>query len=409
MSLAVAVMQPHKKILSDKLSPELVEAQQKLLQLRAQLGITPLSGGASPLAAAPQETGTSWTLRNAQVALQQRRLQLGIAKPAVVQTPTNWPETEPAASTSLETTIQSSATVTVHPTIAMAILRQHLEAPARVYFLLRAIDSVGRGWLPLEQVREQLTQKESPLRICGWRRLRQLLKEGEGIFWHRDDQDRLWIKGAHRIAYTLNSGRLQGFPVALPTQALLGGIQGVRAAFYGCFHGGRESKPISRDTLRSVTGLAERTQRAYDRVAKIKRQPNIAIGEGHSQEKAQERAWSKGRAVFHFIDTKGLHGRVGREYVAWHLPNSYQTAYQRRSRGSRKRLNRKLNDLVKKGIPGNTEAAVERVFFSTGALAVRQYNRDPHQDAYWQPDHPERNTASFWHVIAAIERQKRVV
>ena len=397
-------MQPNTEILSYKLSPELLEAQVKLLKLRASLGITPSSGGESALTAAPQETGISWSLRNAQVALQQRRLQLGIAKPATTQTAADLPEEVPTSNANHEAAFQSPTTITVHPTIAMAILRQHLEAPARVYFLLRVIDSVGRGWLPLEHVREQLTHKESPLQVCGWRRLRQLLKEGEGIFWQRDDQDRLWIKGAHRIAYTLNSGRLQGFPVALPTQALLGGIQGVRAAFYGCFHGGRESKPISRDTLRSVTGLADRTQRVYDRVAKIKRQRNIAIGEGYSQEKAQERAWSKGRTVFHFIDTKGLQGRVGREYVAWHLPNSYQTTYQRRSRGSRKRLNRKLNDLLTKGITGNTEAAVEKVFFPTGALAARRYNRDPHQDVYWQPEQPERSNAGLWHVIAAMER-----
>lgn len=397
-------MQPQKKILSDKLSPELLEAQAKLLQLRRNLGIAPSRGGASPLAAATPETGTNWSLRNAQAALQQRRLQLGIAKPALTQKPPDWPETAPAASACPETTIQSSITVTVHPTIAMAILRQHLEAPARVYFLLRVIDSVGRGWLPLEQVREQLTKKESPLRICGWRRLRQLLKEGEGIFWHRDDQDRLWVKGAHRIAYTLGSGLLQGFPVALPTQAFLGGIQAVRAAFYGCFHGGRDSKPISRDTLRSVTGLAERTQRAYDRVAKIKRQRNIAVGEGYSQDKAQERAWLKGRAVFHFVDAKGLQGRVGREYVAWHLPNSYQTTYQRRSRGSRKRLNRKLNDLLTKGITGNTEAAVEKVFFPTGALAVRRYNRDPEIDAYWQQEQATRAGSEIWRVITASKK-----
>lgn len=396
-------MQPNEEILSCKLSPELLEAQEKLLKLRASLGITPSTGSESPLAAAPQETGASWSLLNAQIALQQRRLQLSIAKPATTQVAAAWPEEAPASNPVPDVISQSPTTITVHPTIAMAILRQHLEAPARVYFLLRVIDSVGRGWLPLEQVREHLTQKELPLRICGWRRLRQLLKEGEGIFWHRDDQDRLWIKGAHRIAYTLNSGRLQGFPVALPTQALLGGIQGVRAAFYGCFHGGRDGKPISRDTLRSVTGLAERTQRVYDQVAKIKRQRNIAIGEGYSQEKAQERAWLRGRGIFHFIDTKGLQGKVGREYVAWHLPNSYLTTYQHRSRGSRKRLNRKLNDLLMKGITGNTEVAVEKVFFATGALAVRQYNRDPHQDVYWQPDHSEKSKAGLWHIIAAME------
>jgi hypothetical protein len=397
-------MPPQKEILSDKLSPELLEAQAKLLQLRANLGIAPSMGGASPLAAATPETGTNWSLRNAQAALQQRRLQLGIAKPATSQTAADWPDEVPASNPIPDVIPRSSTTVTVHPTIAMAILRQHLEAPARVYFLLRVIDVVGRGWLPLGLVREQLTKKESPLRICGWRRLRQLLKEGEGIFWHRDDQDRLWTKGAHRIAYTLDSGRLQGFPVALPTQAFLGGIQAVRAAFYGCFHGGRDSKPISRDTLRSVTGLAERTQRAYDLVAKIKRQRNIAIGEGYSQEKAQERAWLKGRAVFHFIDAKGLQGRVGREYVAWHLPNSYQTIYQRRSRGSRKRLNRKLNDLLTKGITGNTEAAVEKVFFPTGALAVRRYNRDPDIDAYWRQEQATRTETEIWRVITSSRK-----
>src|SRR5690606_20744150 len=119
----------------------------------------------------------------------------------------------------------------------------------RVYFLLRVIDSAGRGWLPIEHVRQQLTQKDSPVKFCGWRRLRQLLREGEGIFWQRDDQDRLWLIGAHRIAYKLDSARLQGFPVELPISALLGGIQAVRAAFYATFHGGRDGKPISRETL----------------------------------------------------------------------------------------------------------------------------------------------------------------
>jgi len=395
-------MQPNTEILSCKLSPELLEAQEKLQKLRASLGIAPSSGSASPLAAATQETGTSWSLRNAQIALQQRRLQLGIAKPATTQTAADWPEDVLASNPVPDVISRSSTTITIHPTIAMAILRQHLEAPARVYFLLRVIDSAGRGWLPLEQVREQLAKKESPLRICGWRRLRQLVKEGEDIFWHRDDQDRLWIKGVHRIAYTLNSGRLQGFPVALPTQALLGGIQGVRAAFYGCFHGGRESKPISRDTLRAVTSLAERTQRVYDRVAKIKRQRNVAIGEGYSQEKAQERAWSKGRAVFHFIDTKGLRGRAGREYVAWHLPNSYQTTYQRRSRGSRKRLNRKLNDLLTKGITGNTEAAVEKVFFPNAALAVKVHSRNLEITHYWPNNQSPGKECILWSVLPGL-------
>jgi len=295
-------------------------------------------------------------------------------------------------------------TITVHPTILLAILKQHLEALGRVWLLLRAIDRDGRGWLDVEDTRRHLTEKGSPYHICGWRRLRQLMAQGEGVFWHRDEQDRLWLYGAHRIAYELDSGRLQGFPVELPISALLGGIQAVRAAFYATFHGGRDSKPISRDTLESLSGIPGRTQLEYDRVARVERRRNIAVGERHTAENAQGRAWRHGRAAFHFIDTEGRQGRAGREYVAWHLPNSYRADYQRRSRGSRKRLNRKLADLVKKGIPGNDDRAVEKLFFPTGALAAKRYNRCSEQDAYWQQEERTRAGGGLWHVMAGAPR-----
>jgi len=264
------------------------------------------------------------------------------------------------------------------------------------------MDQMGQGWLDLEDIRRQLTEKGSPLKVCCWRRLRQLLKQGEGIFWQRDGQGRVWLKGAHRIAYTLDCGRLQGFPIELPLEALLGGIQAVRAAFYGSFHAGRDAKPISRETLSQLSGVPERTQRAYDHVAQIKRQRNIAIGEHYSQENVQDRAWKQGRAVFHFVDVRGRQGRKNGEYVAWHLPNSYQAAYQRRSRGSRKRLNHKLADLLMKGITGNDERVVEKVFFSNGSVAAKQYNRDPHKDAYWQQDRPTGAGDGLWHVMTGI-------
>jgi hypothetical protein len=289
----------------------------------------------------------------------------------------------------------------------LAMLKQNLEAPGRVYFLLRSLDTDGRGWLEIDHIRRLLTQKDSPWRICGWRRLRQLLREGEEVFWSRDDRDRLWLHGAHKIAHTLDCKRLAGFPILLPVSSLLGGIQAVRAAFYAAFHGGRHSSPISRQTLRVVSGVAERTQRVYDRLAQVQRQRNMAVGERYSQDAIQERAWAKGRAVFYFVDTKGLQGRAGRDYIAWNLPNSYQAAYQRRSRGSRKRLNRKLADLVNKGIPGNDDKAVEKLFFSNGALAAKRYNRDSEIDAYWQQEQIVRAGTEIWSVIAG--RRKRPV
>lgn len=394
-------MQPDAGVNSPEPSEALRQAQARLLQLRAERGIEVKASAIPPWETAEEATGApNWPLLNAQKELQRHRA--AISRGTTLSVPAIPAPIHTEGAGTASPTACSTQTV-VHPTILLSMLKQHLEAPGRVWLLLRAIDRDGRGWLTMEDARQRLTGKGSPYRICGWRRLRQLLAQGESVFWHRDEQDRLWLYGAHRIAYKLDSGRLQGFPVELPISALLGGIQAVRAAFYATFHGGRDSKPISRETLESLSGIPGRTQLEYDRVALVERRRNIAIGERHTAENAQERAWRHGRAAFHFIDTEGRQGRAGREYVAWHLPNSYRADYQRRSRGSRKRLNRKLADLVKKGIPGNDDRAVEKLFFPNGALAARQYNRDPEIDAYWRQGNPTRAGDLLWHVIAGIE------
>jgi hypothetical protein len=282
------------------------------------------------------------------------------------------------------------------------MLKQGIEAPGRVYLLLRVVDEQRRGWLGIEEVGNRLTDRQSPLRICGRRRLRQLLQQGEGIFWQRDRRGRLWLAGAHRVAHRLGIARLQGFPIALPVAALLGGIQTVRAHFYAAFHSGRDEKPISRECLRGISGTAERTQRVYDRVAKVRRQSNLAVGERHSQQNAQERAWRQGRGVFRFLDGRGLQGRKNEAYVAWRLPNSYGGPHERRSPGSRKRVNRKLADLVYEGIPGNSEGVIERVFWADGGTAARQYNRDPRNDAYWSQRDGQRKGECIWWVFAGM-------
>ena len=316
-------MQPDADINSPEPSEALRQAQARLLQLRAERGIEVKASAIPPWEAAEELTGApNWPLLNAQKDLQRRRAAAS-SSPTFPGCVSATPESTPAAPVPIQTeeaglscsTACSTKTIVVHPTILLAMLKQHLEAPGRVWLLLRAIDRDGRGWLDLEDIRHHLTKKDSPRRILGWRRLRQLLAQGEGLFWRRDEQDRLWLSGAHKTAYKLDSGRLQGFPVELPVSALLGGIQAVRAAFYATFHGGRDSKPISRETLESLSGIPGRTQLEYDRVARVERRRNIAIGERYSQEHAQDRAWKQGRVVFQFVDTEGRQGRQGREYV----------------------------------------------------------------------------------------------
>lgn len=131
------------------------------------------------------------------------------------------------------------SSVKVYPDIALGMLRREQAATGRVWLLLRAIDADGRGWLAADETRAVLCDIESPLRLCGRRRLRQLLAQGEGLFWQRDGRDRIWLRGPARVAAGLGVARLGSRPIDVPTATLLGGIGDVRAHLYATFHSGR--------------------------------------------------------------------------------------------------------------------------------------------------------------------------
>ena len=96
----------------------------------------------------------------------------------------------------------------------------------------------------------------------------------------------------------------------------------VKAHFYASFHSGRKhNDPISRETLEEVTGIPARMQREYEKIAGISKRQNMAVGERHTAENVQKRAWLQGTAVFDFIDHHGRQGPQKRHYIAWWQPS----------------------------------------------------------------------------------------
>ena len=297
------------------------------------------------------------------------------------------------------------------------MLGQGLAAPGRLWLLLRYIDREGRGWISLEQAQDELCHKESALRLCGRRQLRNLLRQGQDIFWLRD-KERLWLKSAGRVAVALGVERLRDRPVALPLSTLLGGIGQVRAHFYASFHSGRPANekektgsPINRATLEKITHVPARTQRLYEERAGVLCQANMAIGERLTQQNLQERAWRHGRATFLFNDHEGKQGPAGGRYVAWRLPNSYKGPHATSPKGRQKKINRQI-DLVNSRAQGNdldravvrsrttTPGTVDRLFHTNGQKAGRAYNRDQSQDIYWPAGRP-RTGRRLWRVLPA--------
>lgn len=318
----------------------------------------------------------------------------------------------PAPATASNT---AKETVKLYPDIALGILHKELTAAGRIWLLLRYLDQDGRGWLRIDVIQEKLTAKDSDLHVCGRRHLRNLLQQGRGVFWDRD-KDKVWLKSAAKVAAALDVKRLSGHPVKLSVPALLGGIGQVRAHFYASFHSGRKSgNPISRSRLEEITQVPERTQRVYDQIAGVSSQRNIAVGEKYSNKEVQEQAWQHGQATFKFIDTKGKQGPAGRRYVAWRLPNSYEGCHKFSPKGRQKKINQRIDqlnqtDLVIIGAQGNgLDRRIDRLFHTNGMEASKAYNRNSQDDIYWSAtsapiENSMAKSSQLWQVIPGRDR-----
>jgi len=304
------------------------------------------------------------------------------------------------------------ADVKLYPDIGLAMLRQEQTAAGRLWLLLRGLDGEGRGWLRVANIRQLLTKKTSKTYLCGWRQLRNLLREGDDLYWQRDE-GRLWLRSAAKVAYGLGVERLSGRPVALPFEALVNGIGRFRAELYAAFHSSRmktapdgqtQVAPIARETLTNLSGVGETTQRRYEEQLErtetaVAVQSNYAIGNKASEAELEEKGWTQGQALFVLEDFRGRQGPKGEQYVAWQLPNSYTGSHRPRPKGRQRRINRELKDLVMKGMPGNEGQAVEaaqadstrvdsgrvkKLYYPNGKLAAQAFNRRKVDSCYWR-------------------------
>lgn len=314
--------------------------------------------------------------------------------------------------------------VKLYPDIGLAMLRQEQTAPGRLWLLLRLLDEPGRGNFRIAEVRSRLTQRRSATYLCGWRQLRNLLREGEGLYWTRD-KERIWLRSAAKVSQKLGVDRLSGRPVVLSAAALLNGIGRFRAELYAAFHSGRvkvapngakQAAPIARETLTVLSGVGETTQRRYEQQLRqtetaVTIQPNFAVGQKASQAELKKKAWQQGHAVFILKDSRGQQGPKGEQYVAWQLPNSYQGSHQQCPKGQQRRINRQLahaakdQDLVMKGMPGNrdqtaatvpTNGTPDKLYYPTGKLAARAFNRHQTNSCYWRQRITRNGRYAIW-------------
>jgi hypothetical protein len=268
----------------------------------------------------------------------------------------------------------------------------------RIWLLGRYLDQSGQGWINVSTLRAQLTHGAQ--RVCGWRRLRQLLQAGEGVFWQRDGRDRLWLCGAAHLAAQLGVTRLTGRPISLSLDVVRGDIGRWRAHCYTAFHSGRVrpgemyGAPLSRATLARLTRVPARTQRHYERVTRHTRRANLALDRPAGAAARQEHAWRHGRAHFLLSDRHGRHGPAGAVYLAHRLPNQYAAGHAGQPTGRRRKINRWLRSQT-----ARQEAAVNSDLVKTRERGNRFQTQPPDKpSSAGQPSYCRHARAALRHL-----------
>lgn len=348
----------------------------------------------------PAGNGLSWAMRNALKAIHEARPRDGKQPP-----PAGAPLLGAIAVSGVVIEAPALAPVIpgvkTYPSLNTAVLKAGKAPLYRIWLYARHLDPAGRGWVQVAELRLALAGSLT------WRRLRQVLNEGNGPFWTFDTPERLRYTGAAALAVLLGLERLTGRPVILPAAALDAGIGDFKAELYKSFHAGRAKegrrpRPVARQVITAIAGVSRHTQARYDRRAGVRVRRNLALTGRHSQEVAQEEAWQHGRASFVFDDKKGKQGETGGRYLARPLPNSYEVKnINQGPNGRQEKVNKQLALLVETR-EGREKARSERLFYDDGAAAGKAYNRNSRRDLFF----PQRARAEvqIWHELPARPR-----
>ena len=292
--------------------------------------------------------------------------------------------------------------VKVHPSLARAMLASKRSAVGRLWLLLRAWDTAGRGCYTLDQVHGAFSIEGSAWHMADRRRVQQLIKQGAGLFWTLRDYrggraHGLQMIGADGVAAALGLDRLAGAPVEVPVTDLLGGIHKANAALFAAVatlqrtrRGG--PRPVTRRTLADMTGAAASTQRTYSKTARIEARPNYVILPSGDVDAP---------GTFVLLDHLGQQGRAGRSHLARQMPNTYVVPLAAASRGRLRKINRRLNLVLSEARGYWPEVDYRRIYHDTATGAARAYGRNYHDDHYWPAGRTARG-AGLWHMVEAV-------
>ncbi|MBA7665485.1 hypothetical protein ES703_73555 [subsurface metagenome] len=249
--------------------------------------------------------------------------------------------------------------VKLYSELSAAALKTKLDKWLALWYELRCLTSSGR--LPFNDVLAALVPG-----CYSKATLYRLLRSGDGVFWHIWQADKLHPEvrveyfGLYKVARLLGVDYLSR-PREVPLSLFIG-RKGKRAQLYSSFHkpaGFGKAKPISRDSLKDITGVSRRSQIRYDKVAGNRRVANFAFqddGKGGSYPMLEFRP-----------------GKSSEYLTVRRLGNIYHSKAMIAPRGMVKRVNGQL----RQGSLKRDEGSMLQRFFLSAKSLLKCHNKDP--------------------------------
>ncbi len=167
--------------------------------------------------------------------------------------------------------------VRTYPDINFAVLKWHKHRHLRLWYLLRDLDKSGSGRLMRKKAQKALEP------IMSQEVFRVTLIAGEGKFWEvKDRRDAegggqlIELYGLAKVALSLGITKLTKSPRLIPLEAF-SDLRTFKALIYASWFDNDDPNPISRATIKDLSGLSIPTQVTYDKLSATQVTKNVAI------------------------------------------------------------------------------------------------------------------------------------
>ena len=147
---------------------------------------------------------------------------------------------------------RSDVQILHHGEVAVAAMREGMSSHYQLWLAARMLDEAGCGWVRWEDLCTAVCQPGSWF-MYQVPRLRQILREGEGLFWDVG-KGRVWLRSLARVAGVFGLQRLGGEFVTIDRETAVAGAQRFRAVCFAAWLTNHKN-PMTQATIERLTGI----------------------------------------------------------------------------------------------------------------------------------------------------------